>query len=68
MEDADVKAANQLLGKEGFMKALENTIARPSSDKYEELSDALQISIHKFLSGESDLDGTTTEVEGLLKQ
>ena len=68
LEDADVKAANQLLGKEGFMKALENTIARPSSDKYEELSDALQISIHKFLSGESDLDGTTTEVEGLLKQ
>lgn len=31
LEDADVKAANQLLGKEGFMKALENTIARPSS-------------------------------------
>ncbi|WP_230398554.1 extracellular solute-binding protein [Novisyntrophococcus fermenticellae] len=68
LDDAGVKEANQLLGKEGFIKALENTIARPSSDKYEELSDALQISIHKFLSGESDLDTTTSDVEGRLNQ
>lgn len=68
LEDADVKAANQLLSKEGFMKALENTIARPSSDQYEELSDALQISIHKYLSGESELDATVTEVNGLLNK
>lgn len=68
LEDADVKAANLLLSKEGFMKALENTIARPSSDQYEELSDALQISMHKYLSGEAELDATVTEVEGLLNQ
>lgn len=67
LDDADVKAGNQLLSKEGFMKALENTIARPSSDQYEELSDALQIAIHKYLSGDADLDTTVTEVEGLLK-
>lgn len=67
LDDADVKAGNQLLGKEGFVKALENTIARPSSDQYEELSDALQIAIHKYLSGDADLAATVTEVEGLLK-
>ena len=66
LEDADVKEANQLLTKEGFVKALENTIARPSSDKYEELSDALQITMHKYLSGEAELDATVTEMEELL--
>lgn len=68
VEDADVQEANQLLTKEGFLGALENTIARPSSDKYEELSDALQISIHKYLSGDADLDTTAAEVEGLLAE
>lgn len=68
VEDADVVEANQLLSKEGFLKALENTIARPSSDKYEELSDALQIAIHTYLSGGAELDATVTEVEGLLAQ
>lgn len=68
VEDAEVKEANQLLSKEGFIAALENTIARPSSDKYEELSDALQISIHKYLSGDVDLDATAAEVEGLLAE
>lgn len=65
--DADVLEANKLLSKEGFLKALDNTIARPSSDKYQELSDALQISIHKYLSGETELDATVSEAEGLLK-
>lgn len=67
-EDADVLAANELLSKEGFVKALESTIARPSSDKYQELSDALQIAIHTYLSGGADLDTTVAEVEGLLNQ
>lgn len=68
VEDADVVEANQLLSKEGFLKALENTIARPSSDKYEELSDALQIAIHTYLSGGAELDATVAEVEGLLAE
>ncbi|MDD2973032.1 MAG: extracellular solute-binding protein [Lachnospiraceae bacterium] len=67
VEDADVLAANQLLSKEGFITALNNTIARPASDNYQELSDALQISMHKYLSGKTELDATVTEVEGLLK-
>ncbi|MCD8217908.1 MAG: extracellular solute-binding protein [Clostridiales bacterium] len=68
LEDADVLEANQLLTKEGFLNALENTIARPSSDNYDELSDALQISIHTYLSGEADLDTTVAEVEALLAE
>lgn len=67
LEDAEVKEANQLLEKPGFMKALENTIGRPVSDKYEELSDALQINIHKYLSGEAELDATVTAVESELQ-
>ncbi len=67
VKDADVLEANKLLSKEGFLKALDNTIARPSSDKYQELSDALQIAIHKFLSGDTQLEAAVTEAEGLLK-
>lgn len=67
-EDAGVKEANQLLSKEGFIKAMENTIARPSSDKYEELSDGLQVAIHSYLSGGSDLDTAVEEVESLIDQ
>lgn len=65
-EDENVKAGNQLLEKPGFVTALNSTIARPSSDNYQELSDSLQISIHKYLSGESDIDTTTAELESLL--
>lgn len=68
LEDEEILAANELLSKEGFMKALENTIARPSSSNYTELSDALQISIHKYLSGETELDATAEEVQSLLDE
>lgn len=66
LTNPDVLKANELLSKPGFKKALENTIARPSSDDYNKLSDALQISIHKYLSGESDLDTCVSEVNQLL--
>ena len=68
LNDPDILEQNQLLSKEGFMKALENTIARPSSDQYDKLSDSLQIAIHKYLSGDADLDATKTEIQGLLNQ
>lgn len=68
LENEDVLANNELLSKPGFMLALQNTIARPSSSKYSELSDALQISIHKYLSNESELDATAEEVANLLEE
>ena len=68
LENEDILANNELLSKPGFVKALENTIARPSSSRYSELSDALQISIHKYLSNESELDATAEEVANLLEE
>lgn len=68
VDNPDVVKANALLSKEGFVKALDNTIARPSSDHYQEMSDNLQIAIHKYLSGSAELDATAAEVEKLLAQ
>lgn len=68
LDNEEILAKNVLLSKPGFVKALENTIPRPSSSKYSELSDALQIAIHKYLSNEADLDTTTAEVESLLEE
>ena len=52
-DDEKVKEGNKLLENPGFIAALNNTIARPSSDNYQELSDNLQIAMHKYLSGEA---------------
>lgn len=68
LDNEEILASNELLSKPGFIKALERTIARPSSSKYSELSDALQIAIHKYLSNEAELDATVTEVENLLAE
>ncbi len=66
VEDEEVLANNELLSQVGFQNALSNTIARPSSDHYEKMSDDLQIAIHSYLSDGADIDTTTTEVERLL--
>lgn len=68
LDNAEILEKNVLLSKPGFIKALENTIPRPSSSKYSELSDMLQIAIHKYLSNDAELDATTTEVERLLNE
>ena len=66
MEDEDFLAQNEMMTKPGFVAALENTIARPISDNYGELSDNLQITMHTYLSGDADLETTVSEMEGLL--
>lgn len=68
LDNEEILASNELLSKPGFVKALENTIPRPSSDNYSELSDALQISMHKYLSNEADLETTATEVQSLIDE
>ncbi|OQB24214.1 MAG: putative ABC transporter-binding protein precursor [Firmicutes bacterium ADurb.Bin182] len=67
LQDADVVASNELLSMEGFQNALTSTIARPVSDTYAALSDALQQDIHKFLSGSQDLETTAANVEATIK-
>jgi multiple sugar transport system substrate-binding protein len=54
LSDSSVIAANALLSKPGFQKAVSSTIARPVSSDYSKLSDTLQQAIHKYLSGGSD--------------
>lgn len=68
LDNEEILASNELLSKPGFVKALENTIPRPSSDNYSELSDALQISMHKYLSNEADLETTAAEVQSLIDE
>ena len=68
LDNEEILANNELLSKPGFVKALENTIPRPSSSNYSELTDALQISIHKYLSNEADLATTAAEVQNLLDE
>lgn len=67
MQNEEVLAAHPILAREGVQNALNNTIARPSSSQYAELSDALQISMHKYFSDEQDLATTAAEVAQLLE-
>jgi multiple sugar transport system substrate-binding protein len=67
LQDAEVIATNELLSMVGFQNALTSTIARPISDNYTALSDALQQDIHKFLSGSQDLATTAANVEATIK-
>lgn len=67
LDNADILAKNELLSKPSFIKALENTIARPASTDYATLTDQLQIAIHAYVSDKAELDETVTKVEELLK-
>lgn len=66
MDNEEFLSQNEMMSKEGFVASLENTIARPISDNYNELSDNLQIAMHTYLSGNADLDTTTAEIESLM--
>ncbi|MDL2253150.1 extracellular solute-binding protein [Ruminococcaceae bacterium OttesenSCG-928-I18] len=66
LDDEEFLSMNELMTKPGYIAALENTIARPISDEYNELSDNLQIAMHTYLSGNADLDTTVSEMEALL--
>lgn len=68
LEDEDVLAANKLLTDPGFQVALQNTIARPVVANYSEVSDAIQIAAHQYLSGNGDLDTAVAAIEEALGQ
>ncbi|WP_069999573.1 extracellular solute-binding protein [Cellulosilyticum sp. I15G10I2] len=67
LNNEEIKAANELLKFPGFQKALQSTVARPVSAEYAKASDAVQVNVHKFLSGSQDLDTTVAAVEAALK-
>jgi len=68
LTDPEVLAANLLLSKEGFKNALKHTIARPVTPTYSKVSDEIQQSIHKYLSGSASLDDTVKAVQGDLAE
>lgn len=56
LSDSEVLGANALLTNTGFQNALKKTIARPVVANYSEVSDAIQIKAHEFLSGNGALE------------
>jgi len=56
-----------MLGFEGFKNAVLKTISRPVSAQYSKASDAVQVNVHKFLSGGQDLSTTVTNINNALK-
>ncbi|WP_075981747.1 extracellular solute-binding protein [Bacillus massilinigeriensis] len=67
LENDEVKAANEMLGYEGFQNALKETIARPVSPDYSKVSDTIQVNAHKYLSSGSGLDEAVSKIEEAVK-
>lgn len=71
LEDEAVLEANELLTSDAFQIALQNTIARPVAANYSQVSNALQLAIHNYLSkdnpNQEDLNATVKAIEDALK-
>lgn len=68
LEDEDVLASNALLSSTGFQNALADTISRPVAANYSEVSDAIQIAAHQYLSGNSDIVDAAAAIEAALPE
>ena len=66
LADSSVLAANPMLTDAGFKAALATTVSRPVSSNYAEASDAIQISVHAYLSGDAELADTVAAVNAAL--
>ena len=66
LSDSSVLAKNPMLSDAGFQKALATTVSRPVSSNYAEASDAIQIAVHAYLSGDAELAATVSAVEAAL--
>ena len=66
LEDAEIAAANEMLTMQGFIAAVSNTVPRPVSAEYSKISDAIQLSGHKYLSGDQDIATTVAEIQEAL--
>lgn len=67
LTDPEVLNLNPMLKSEGFTNAVRKTISRPVSAQYSKTSDAIQVNVHKYLSGGQDLNTTVTNVNNALK-
>lgn len=67
LTDKDVLKANKMLQFEGFKNAVKTTISRPVSAEYSKVSDAIQINVHKFLSGGQDINKAAAQVKAVVK-
>ena len=63
----DVRVGNPMLLLEGLQNALKTTISRPVSSQYSKASDAIQVTVHKYLSGGQNLNTTVTNLNNALK-
>ncbi|NLC88519.1 MAG: ABC transporter substrate-binding protein, partial [Clostridiaceae bacterium] len=52
----------------GFQNALADTISRPVAANYSEVSDAIQIAAHQYLSGNSDIVDAAAAIEAALPE
>ncbi|GBF11488.1 extracellular solute-binding protein [Tepidibacillus infernus] len=68
LEDQEVISANEMLGFEGFKKALATTIARPVSPEYSKVSDTIQVEANKYLSSGKDLDAIVKTIQDAINQ
>lgn len=67
LQDEEVLSSNTLLTNKAFQKALSTTIARPVVANYSEVSDAIQVKAHQYLSGNGDLDEAVKVIDDMLK-
>jgi len=68
LENDEVLNANALLSNPAFQKALQMTIARPVVSNYSEVSDAIQVKAHEYLSGNGTLEEAVKLIEEQLAQ
>lgn len=63
----DKRVENPMLEMEGLQNALKTTISRPVSSQYSKASDAIQVNVHKYLSGGQNLNTTINNLNNALK-
>ena len=68
LEDEAVLASNALLSLPGYRAAVEASVSRPVVAGYNKMSDALQIEVHKYLTGAQALDLTCENIQALLDE
>lgn len=63
LEEQEVLDSNELLTMEGFQNALESTIARPVAANYSEISNEIQVAVHRYLTSGDGLDEAVQTIE-----
>ncbi len=67
LKDTETIEVGSILEHESVRNALMTSITRPVSPSYEELSDTIQLSVHKYLLGINSINTTIYELDRLVK-